>query len=81
MGPKSRMNHVKHTQLHVNDIMLVECRIQRYGSDMARWAEGWRSTFYLDSITRLYAAPEDAPDEPESAMEDERVPTDDEVEM
>lgn len=75
------MSRIEHSALQVNDVVLVEARVQRYGSDNTRWLQGWTSTFYLDSITKLYAAPMTAPDEDESEVEEERVPTDDELDV
>ena len=72
---------VPQANLHPNDVVLVEARVQRYGPAQNTWAKGWTATFFLDCITRLYAAPEDAVDEAESAREDDRVPTDDELEL
>ncbi|KAJ3559975.1 hypothetical protein NM688_g13 [Phlebia brevispora] len=70
--------------LHLNDIALFECQIQRYvKGDYRRVAwKTWEVSFQLQSLIKVYSAPPSAPDQDESDVEVsiKRDDTDDEVE-
>ncbi|KAJ3559440.1 hypothetical protein NM688_g344 [Phlebia brevispora] len=80
---KHLMQKIPNYQLHSNDIVLLECQIQRYAEKGQRkkiW-NSWSTNFKLLNITKVFEAPPSAVEEPES--EDEtmhRDNTDDEDE-
>lgn len=82
--PKKEMQKLVNLNLYQNDIAVFECQIRRFlPKDTVATGEWstWRTSFRLCSITRLWAATANVPEEEESEDESmQRVDTDDEFE-
>ncbi|KAJ3529884.1 hypothetical protein NM688_g7791 [Phlebia brevispora] len=78
---KALMEHLTYDAIKPNDICLIEARIQRWDSAKRKgWEHDWASQLHLEAITKLYAAPDDLPEDVESDDDEPRAGTDEEFE-